>query len=240
VRKKLVAGNWKMNLANLFELSPNEDVDVILFVPFTHIGVNRHLKEGGFNLGAQNFYPAESGAFTGEISASMIKDAGASYVLIGHSERRAIFGETNEFINEKVKFALKEDLIPIFCVGETLEEREKNITFEVISEQIKIGFKEVSEEDAKKVIIAYEPVWAIGTGKTATSEQAEEVCLQLRKLISELYSKEASETVRILYGGSVNMKNAKELFSMPNIDGGLVGGASLTAEFSEVIKGAAK
>ena len=232
MRKKIVAGNWKMNLASVIP-KPNENVDIILFVPFTHIKINNNLK---ISLGSQNFYPASNGAFTGEISASMIKDAGAKHVLIGHSERRVLFSETDEFINKKVKFALKEDLLPMLCIGETLEDRDENRTMEVIKNQIKIALYEVA--DISNITLAYEPVWAIGTGKTATKEQAEEVCKEIREYIKELYTIEASEKIRILYGGSVNSKNAKEIFSMPNIDGALVGGASLTTEFSEIIEGA--
>jgi triosephosphate isomerase len=243
MRKKIVAGNWKMNFTDFVckEILGVEGVEIVLFMPFIHLAQNCNpyrREEVGVKLGAQNFYPAEKGAFTGEISASMIKETGATYVLIGHSERRSIFKETDKFINEKVKFALKEDLIPVFCVGETLEQREKNMTMEVISNQVKIGLKDISAQDTKRVIIAYEPVWAIGTGKTATKEQAEEVCSDIRDLICEMYNKDVSDDIRILYGGSVNGKNAKEIFSMPNIDGGLVGGASLTAEFDEVIEGA--
>ena len=223
-----------MNLANT-TLVPNDNIDIIVFVPFTHIKTNNHLKVG---LGAQNFYPAEKGAFTGEINASMIKEVGAKHILIGHSERRALFNETDDFINKKVKFALKEGLLPMLCVGETLEDREDEKTMEVIKNQIKIALYEVN--DIQEISIAYEPVWAIGTGKTATKEQAEEVCWEIREYIKELYTQKVSEEIRILYGGSVNGKNAKEIFSMPNIDGALVGGASLTDEFLEIIKGASE
>ncbi|MCL2610855.1 MAG: triose-phosphate isomerase [Defluviitaleaceae bacterium] len=236
MRKKLVAGNWKMNLPAHFKVRVNDNIDVVLFVPFTHI--TECLSDYPVILGAQNLYPGFNGAFTGEVSAGMIRNAGAEYVLVGHSERRSIFGEANELINKKVKSAIDGSLRPLLCVGETLEEREKGITMNVISEQIKIGLNEVDDIDIEKVIIAYEPVWAIGTGKTATSAQAEEICKAIRELISEMYSSEVADDIRILYGGSVNGKNAKEIFSMPNIDGGLVGGASLNNEFNEVIKGA--
>jgi len=177
----------------------------------------------------------ENGAYTGEIAPSMLTEVGVKYVVIGHSERREYFAETNETVNKKVIKALEHNLVPILCCGEYLEQREQGVTIDLIRQQIKVGMLNVSAEDAKKVVIAYEPIWAIGTGVTATSDQAEEVCAAIRALLVELYGTEVAEAMRIQYGGSVKSANAKELFSKPNIDGGLVGGASLTAGFGVVV-----
>ncbi|WP_206076369.1 triose-phosphate isomerase [Marinitoga lauensis] len=185
-------------------------------------------------VSAQNMYFEDSGAYTGEISADMLKAIGVEYVILGHSERRNIFGETDEIINKKIKKALEKGLTPIFCIGEKLEEREKDLTFNVIERQIKEGFNGLDKDEAKKMIIAYEPVWAIGTGKVATPEQAEEVHAYIRKLLSEIYDEETAESITILYGGSVKPNNYFGLFTKPNIDGGLVGGASLKESFIEL------
>ncbi|MCL2593425.1 MAG: triose-phosphate isomerase [Defluviitaleaceae bacterium] len=192
------------------------------------------LKDIDIGIGVQNIHEKDSGAYTGETAAKMVKDAGATYALVGHSERRQYFGETCEWVNLKAIQAIKHDLIPIICVGETETEREQGITSELIKKQIKIAFLNIPNEDAIKCVIAYEPVWAIGTGKTATTEQAEEVCKLIRETIEELYGLETAQKIRILYGGSVNASNAKELFSMENIDGGLVGGASLSLDFINI------
>ena len=240
MRKKIIAGNWKMNktpseaikLAELLKpLVDTEDVDVVFCVPAIDIVPVANVINGTkIALGAENMFFEENGAYTGEISPSMLVDAGVKYVIIGHSERRQHFSETDETVNKKVKKALEHGLTPIMCCGETLEQRELGITIDFIRTQIKCGVFGISKEDISKVVIAYEPIWAIGTGKTATSAEAEEVCSAIRQVISEIYDREAAEKVRIQYGGSVNGKNASELFAMPDIDGGLVGGASLKEE----------
>ena len=246
MRKKVVAGNWKMNMdlneaKNLVsillpKIKDNKEVDKVFAVPFTNISlVADMVKDTDIKVAAENFYFEDKGAFTGEISASMIKSCGASMVILGHSERRTIFKEDDEMINKKVLKALSYHLTPILCVGESLEEREKNITIDKIKSQIESDFKNVNASDAVKVIIAYEPIWAIGTGKTATSDQAEEVCKAIRDMIKNMYGDAVSNDIRILYGGSVNSKNAKELFMKENIDGGLVGGASLKEEFIDIV-----
>ena len=246
MRKKVVAGNWKMNmdlneaknLVNLLlpKIKDNKEVEKVFAVPYTDISlVADMVKDTDIKVAAENFYFEDKGAFTGEISASMIKSSGASMVILGHSERRTIFKEDDEMINKKVLKALSENITPILCVGESLEEREKNITIEKIKSQIESDFKNVNASDAAKVIIAYEPIWAIGTGKTATSDQAEVVCKAIRDMIKNMYGDTVSNDIRILYGGSVNSKNAKELFMEENIDGGLVGGASLKEEFIDIV-----
>ncbi len=245
MRKKIVAGNWKMNktpseaiaLANMLkEYVDTDKVDVVFCVPAIDImPVGEVIKNTRIALGAENMYFEESGAYTGEISPSMLTDAGVKYVILGHSERRQYFAETDETVNKKVKKAIEHGLIPIMCCGETLEQREKGIAIDFIRIQIKCGLNGISKEDIVKVIIAYEPIWAIGTGKTATSAEAEEVCLAIRNVIGEMYDAETAQTVRIQYGGSVNGKNAAELFAMPNIDGGLVGGAALKEEFKDIV-----
>ncbi|OAA31754.1 triosephosphate isomerase [Kosmotoga arenicorallina S304] len=198
------------------------------------------LKDTKIKVGAQNIYPKESGAFTGEISTTMLKDLGAEYVIAGHSERRHIFGESNALINEKIKFALKENLTPIFCIGETLEEREAGRTFDVLRDQIIEGLREINTDEVLRIIVAYEPVWAIGTGKVATPEQADEAMGYVRKLIGELYGQDVSDQMVILYGGSIKPENFDSLIKMENIDGGLVGGASLKESFIELVKIAKK
>lgn len=245
MRKMIIAGNWKMNktpkeaVALIEELKPlvaTEDAEVVFCVPAVSlIPAVEAAKGSNIEIGAQNMYFEESGAYTGEIAPNMLVEVGAKYVVIGHSERREYFAETNETVNKKVLKALEHDLVPILCCGEYLEQREQGITIDLIRQQIKIGMLNISAEDAKKVVIAYEPIWAIGTGVTATSDQAEEVCAAIRELLVELYGSEVAESMRIQYGGSVNAGNAAELFAKPNIDGGLVGGASLKADFGKVV-----
>jgi len=245
MRKMIIAGNWKMNktpkeaVELINELKPlvkNDEVEVVFCTPFVSLIPALEAAEGtNIGIGAQNMYFEESGAYTGEIAPNMLTEIGVKYVIIGHSERREYFAETNETVNKKVLKAIEHNLVPIVCCGETLEQREQGITIDLIRMQIKIALKGVSKEDAKKVVIAYEPIWAIGTGKTATKEQAEEVCAAIRKVVEEIYDTEVADAVRIQYGGSVDAGNAAELFAMPNIDGGLVGGASLKADFGKVV-----
>lgn len=245
MRKKIIAGNWKMNktpseaVALVNELKPlvaNDDVDVVFCVPAIDIiPVMEAVKGTNIQVGAENMYFEESGAFTGEISPAMLTDAGVKYVIIGHSERREYFAETDETVNKKVLKAFEHDLTPIICCGETLTQREQGITIDWIRQQIKVAFLNVTAEQAKKAVIAYEPIWAIGTGKTATSDQAEEVCKAIRDCICEIYDDATAEEIRIQYGGSVNAGNAAELFAKPDIDGGLVGGASLKTDFGQIV-----
>jgi len=214
----------------------SEETEVVFCPPFLDIAVAVEAVKGtNIKIGAQNMYYEEKGAYTGEVAPDMLVGAGCEYVILGHSERRGYFGETNEIVNKKVLKALEHGLKPIICVGETLEQREQGITEDLVRLQTKIALKDVKPEDAVKTVIAYEPIWAIGTGKTATNEQAEEVCAAIRKVLCEIYGAETAEEIRIQYGGSVNAGNAKELFAMPNIDGGLVGGASLKADFSDIV-----
>ncbi len=251
MRKKVIAGNWKMNndlsesqnlISKLISGLSNEKVncDVIVCPPFTSLSeANSLLKKSIIKLGAQNMYFEENGAFTGEISASMLKNTGCEYVILGHSERRTIFGETDQVINKKIKKALQSNLLPIFCVGESLQERESEVTNDIIKRQITEGLKNISSAEMQKIIIAYEPVWAIGTGKTASPQQAEDVHAFIRGLVKSLYSNEIAEELVIQYGGSVKPDNAKELLSQKDIDGALVGGACLKSEsFIEIIKAA--
>ena len=227
MRKKIIAGNWKMNktpaeaveLAKMLKDKVNTDEkDVVFCVPAIDIiPVGEVLKGTNIALGAENVYFEESGAYTGEISPLMLKEAGVKYVIIGHSERREYFGETDETVNKKVKKVLEHEMTPIMCCGETLTQREMNITIEHIRIQIKKGLYGLSASDAEKVVIAYEPIWAIGTGKTATSQQAQEVCAAIRQVVKEIYSEATAEKIRIQYGGSVNGKNAAELFAMNDI-----------------------
>jgi len=218
------------------------NVKVVICPPFTSLETAQQLLQGSpIALGAQNMYYEDEGAFTGEVSAKMLKGVGCQYVILGHSERRQYFRETDEFINKKVKKALASGLIPIVCVGETLEEREKNITHQVVTTQVKGVLKDISADDVEKLIIAYEPVWAIGTGRNATPQQAEEVHLLIRRLISELYSSTTAERLIIQYGGSVKADNASDLLSQLDIDGALVGGACLKADsFAAIVKAAAR
>ena len=245
MRKRLVAGNWKMNKtpsetrAFLKELTPlvkGAKCDVVLCVPAVDlIPAVEAAKGSRIKIGAENMHFEEKGAFTGEISPAMLTDAGAKYVILGHSERREMFAETNEGVNKKALKAIEHGLIPIICCGETLTQREQGITVDHIRQQIRIAYLGIAKEDVKNTVIAYEPIWAIGTGKVATTEQAEEVCGAIRKLIAELYDRKTAGQVRILYGGSVAPSNAKELFEQPDIDGGLVGGASLKTDFAKVV-----
>ena len=244
-RRKIIAGNWKMNktpkqakelIKTLIPLVETEEADVVFCVPFVDIPAAVEAVSGtNIQIGAQNMYFEDSGAFTGEISPEMLWELGVEYVIVGHSERRQYFHETDEDINKKLLMAFEYDLIPIVCVGETLEQREAGQTLDWIRSQIAGAFDEVPQELAVDTIIAYEPIWAIGTGQTATSEQAEEVCGFIRSCIAELYDEETAQTIRIQYGGSVNAGNAAELFAMPDIDGGLVGGASLKPEFGKIV-----
>lgn len=249
-RKTVIAGNWKMNMtpssakAFITELAPmvagKDGCDIVLCVPFVDIAPAVEAAKGtNIKIGAENVHFAKSGAYTGEISADMLNEVGAEYVVIGHSERRQYFGETNETVNLRVKAALEGGLKVILCVGELLAEREQGITEEIVSLQTKIALQGVSADELKNVIIAYEPVWAIGTGKTATPEQADEVCGIIRGVIAKLYSAEAAEAFTVQYGGSMNAKNAAELLSKVNVDGGLIGGASLkTADFTTIVNAA--
>lgn len=242
MRKNIVAGNWKMNktLQEGIELAKglNEaladkkpNCDVIIGTPFIHLAAIAPIIDSNkIGLSAQNCADKVSGAYTGEVSAAMVASTGAKYVILGHSERRSYYGETSEILKEKVALALANGLTPIFCIGEVLEEREAGKHFDVVKEQIEGALFGLSAEDFSKLILAYEPVWAIGTGKTATADQAEEIHAVIRQFISSKYGKEIAENTSILYGGSCKASNAKELFAKPNVDGGLIGGASLKVE----------
>lgn len=244
-RKKIIAGNWKMNktpseaVALVNELKPlvaNDEVDVVFCVPAIDIIPAMEAAKGSnINIGAENMYYEESGAYTGEIAPNMLTDAGVKYVVIGHSERREYFAETDETVNKKVLKALEHGITPIVCCGESLTQRKQGIYIDWIRMQIKIAFQNVTADQAKTAVIAYEPIWAIGTGETATSDQAEEVCAAIRTCIREVYDEATAEAIRIQYGGSVNAGNAAELFGKPDIDGGLVGGASLKADFGKIV-----
>ena len=244
-RKKIIAGNWKMNMTPseavklVEELKPlvvNDEVDVVFCVPAIDIIPAMEAAKGtNIQIGAENMYFEEKGAYTGEISPNMLVDAGVKYVIIGHSERREYFAETDETVNKKVLKAFEHGLTPIICCGETLTQREQGITLDWIRQQIKIAFQNVTAEQAKTAVIAYEPIWAIGTGKTATSDQAEEVCGAIRAGFAEVYDEATAAEIRIQYGGSVNAGNAAELFAKPDIDGGLVGGASLKPDFGKIV-----
>ena len=248
-RKTVIAGNWKMNktpsetkefMTQLKAIMPKGRwCDVALCVPAVCIpAAVRAMRETRVGIGAENCNPNPSGAYTGEIAPNMLTDAGCKYVILGHSERRAM-GETDAFINAKVKAALDAGLIPIVCCGETLEQRQSGITAEWITMQVKLALAGVPEDKTRKVIIAYEPIWAIGTGLTATPEQAEEVCELIRSVVRKLYSSKNARAISILYGGSMNEKNAYELLAQPDIDGGLIGGASLVPEkFVKIIEAA--
>jgi len=250
-RRKVIAGNWKMNMLPneaidfITELTPlvkDTNNEVILCVPFTDLFYALlNVQDTNIKIGAQNMHFEEKGAFTGEVSGKMLKSIGVDYVIIGHSERRQYFAETDETVNKRVRAALDNGLKVILCVGEVLAEREQGVTFEVVGLQTKIALQGVTEEELKNVIIAYEPVWAIGTGKTATADQADEVNGYIRSVIAELYGKAAADAFVVQYGGSMNAKNADELLSKENVDGGLIGGASLKAEdFSIIVKAASK
>ena len=251
IRKAVIAGNWKMNktpsetTALINEMKPlvkDADCDVVLCVPFVDLQAALSAAEGSnIKIGAQNCHFKESGAYTGEVSAVMLKEMGVEYVIIGHSERRTYFGETDVTVNMRAKAALENGLKAIVCVGEYLEQREQGVTAELVAMQTKIALRDVTEEQLKNVIIAYEPVWAIGTGRTATADQADEVCHVIRSTVKDLYGADAANALTIQYGGSMNAKNANELLSKPDVDGGLIGGASLKSEdFSVIVKAASK
>ena len=251
LRKAVIAGNWKMNKnraeakALIEELKPlvkDADCGVIVCVPFTDLETVLAATEGSnICVGAQNCHFAPSGAFTGEIAATMLTEMGVEYVVLGHSERRQYFGETDVTVNKRVRAALDAGLKPIICVGELLEQREQGVTAEVCGMQTRIALGGVTVEELKNVIIAYEPVWAIGTGKTATAEQAGEVCGLIRATVADLYGKEAADALTIQYGGSMNAANAAELLAQEDVDGGLIGGAALkAADFSTIIAAASK
>ena len=244
-RRKIIAGNWKMNktpseaLSLIEELKPlveTKDADVVFCVPAIDLMLAVEAVKGtNIEIGAENMYFEESGAFTGEISPAMLTDVGVKYVIIGHSERREYFAETDETVNKKVKKAFEHGLTPIICCGESLKQREQGITLDWIRQQIKIAFLDVTAEQAATAVIAYEPIWAIGTGKVATTEQAQEVCGAIRACIAEIYDEATAQVIRIQYGGSVSAASAPELFAQPDIDGGLVGGASLKADFGRIV-----
>ena len=244
-RKKIIAGNWKMNMTpseavklveTLKPLVANEDVDVVFCVPAIDIiPVVEAAKGTNIQVGAENMYFEEKGAYTGEIAPAMLTDIGVKYVIIGHSERREYFAETDETVNKKVLKAFKHGITPIICCGETLTQREQGVTIDFIRQQIKIAFLNVPADKAAEAVIAYEPIWAIGTGKVATTEQAQEVCGAIRACIAEIYDEATAEAIRIQYGGSVSAGSAPELFAQPDIDGGLVGGASLKPDFGKIV-----
>ncbi|MCI8501175.1 MAG: triose-phosphate isomerase [Oscillospiraceae bacterium] len=251
LRKAVIAGNWKMNKnradakALIEEMKPlvaGADCDVIVCVPFTNLETALDAVKGSnIKVGAENCHFEKSGAFTGEISADMLTEMGVEYVIIGHSERRQYFGETDVTVNKRTLAALNAGLKVILCVGEMLEDRELGITAELVAMQTKIALNGVTKEMLKNIIIAYEPVWAIGTGKTATAEQANEVNAIIRATVASLYGKDAADALTVQYGGSMNAKNAEELLAQPDVDGGLIGGASLKAEdFSIIVKAASK
>ncbi|MDD5217346.1 MAG: triose-phosphate isomerase [Candidatus Omnitrophica bacterium] len=252
MRKPLIAGNWKMFKTTEEALSLVEGIragvhkvtncTVVICPPFTALdAVAKALKGSSVDLGAQNMHPQTEGAYTGEISPVMIKELGCRYVILGHSERRQYFGESDLFINQKVKTAIKYSLIPIVCVGETLEQRESKQFLEVVKKQIDCSLADLTKEDIAKVVLAYEPVWAIGTGRTASPEQAEQMQSYIRRLLNEKYGQDVAQKIWILYGGSVKPDNMAALIAKPNVDGALVGGASLKAEsFTEIVLNAAK
>lgn len=246
MRKKIIAGNWKMNklpneaisfIEELIPLVQNSKNEIILCVPYIDLFYSLlTAQETNIKIGAQNMHYEQKGAYTGEVSGEMLKSIGVEYVIIGHSERRAYYNETDESVNKKVKKALNLGLKPIICVGENLKQREQSITQNIISKQIELALEGLNNEDVKNIIIAYEPIWAIGTGKTATTQEANEVIKEIRNKIAKKYGKNIAECVIILYGGSVKSSNAKDLFQMSDIDGGLIGGASLDAqEFAKIV-----
>ncbi len=254
MRRKIVAGNWKMNktvdeavdlvrsLKEKLAQGPVDDVDVVVCPPFVDLVPVRDVIAGSkIGLGAQNMYWEDAGAYTGEISAGMLLSASCSYVILGHSERRQYFGETNATVNKRLKKAFAAGLTPIMCVGERLEQRQAGITQAVVEIQVREGLADITADQAKQMIIAYEPVWAIGTGVNATPEQAQEVHRFIRELLAKMFGEETAEAVRIQYGGSVKPDNAAELMSQPDVDGALVGGASLKAEsFYEIVRAASQ
>lgn len=244
-RKKIIAGNWKMNMTpseavalieTLKPLVATEDADVVFCVPAIDIiPAIEAAKGSNICIGAENMYFEEKGAYTGEISPNMLVDAGVKYVIIGHSERRQYFAETDETVNKKVLKAFEHGITPIICCGETLTQREQGVTIDFIRQQVKIALLGVTAEQAAAAVIAYEPIWAIGTGKVATTEQAEEVCAAIRVCVGEIYDEATAEAIRIQYGGSVSAASAPELFAQPDIDGGLVGGAALKPDFGKIV-----
>ena len=246
MRKKIIVGNWKMNndvaksanFAKELDTNISKELNCDVAICPTYIAlkdVKEILYMSNIKVGAQNVYFEDSGAYTGEISAEMLKNIGIDYCIIGHSERREYFNETDESVNKKAKKLLEKDIIPIICVGEKKEQREKSTYLNLVKNQVVQALNGISENDVIKVIIAYEPIWAIGTGLTATNEQAEEMCKYIRQLITELYNENVGKNIRILYGGSVNVKNSQELLNQPNVDGALVGGASLKLDFIDII-----
>ena len=244
-RRKIIAGNWKMNMTpsqavelinTLKPLVKNDNVDVVFCVPAIDIiPAMEAAKDSNILIGAENMYFEEKGAYTGEISPEMLVDAGVKYVIIGHSERREYFAETDETVNKKVLKAFEHGITPIVCCGETLTQREQGVTIDFIRQQIKIAFLNVTAQQAASAVIAYEPIWAIGTGKVATTEQSQEVCKAIRECIAEIYDDAAAAAIRIQYGGSVSASSAPELFAQEDIDGGLVGGASLKPDFGQIV-----
>ena len=246
MRKPIIAGNWKMNMtpadaetlvSTLIPLVKDAKCDVVVCPPYVDLSVVSRLVKGtNIHLGAQNIHWAAKGAFTGEVSADMLRAFGVEYAIIGHSERRQYFGETDESVNARARAALSAGITPIICVGETLEQRESGVTAAFVSGQAKAALAGMSEEDVKSLVIAYEPIWAIGTGKTATADDANATIGVIRRAVAEAFGQAVADEVRIQYGGSMNPKNASELMAMPEIDGGLIGGASLKAEdFSKVV-----
>ena len=246
MRKPIIAGNWKMNnnieeslklVEEIKAISLNKDVEAVLCVPFTDLkDVKKAIKNTDIKLAAQNMHWEENGAYTGEISPSMLNELGVDYVLIGHSERRQYFNETDETVNKKVLSALAHNMFPIICVGETLEERESNREKQIVKDQVTKALKDVDKNAIDKIVIAYEPIWAIGTGKTASSDQANEIIAFIREIIGDIYSETEKQIIRIQYGGSVKPDNVAELMGKSDIDGALVGGASLKAEdFAKLI-----
>ncbi|MGX8709063.1 MAG: triose-phosphate isomerase [bacterium] len=251
LRKAVIAGNWKMNktpaeatelINEIKPLVKDADCDVIACVPYIDLSAALEAAKGSnIGIGAQNCHWEKSGAFTGEISADMLVSTGVQYVIIGHSERRTYFGETDVTVSKRVRAALDSGLSVILCVGEYLEQREQGITDELVAMQTKIALGGVSKDELKKIIIAYEPIWAIGTGKTATAAQANEVCAVIRATVAKLYGTASADAITIQYGGSMNAKNAAELLDQPDVDGGLIGGASLKpADFAEIVKAASR
>ena len=251
-RKAIIAGNWKLNKrvaeipAFAQELQANLPAerccDVVICAPYPLIGA---LEAAGqccaLGVGAQDVSEHQHGAYTGEVSAEQLSDLGAQYCIVGHSERRSYHGETDLQVNAKTKILLENDIIPIICVGESLDQREQGVTEELVRMQVKIALNGVTADELKNVVIAYEPIWAIGTGKTATADQAEEVCAAIRKVVGELYGADAAKALTVQYGGSMNPKNAEELLSKPDVDGGLIGGASLKADqFAVIVEAATK
>lgn len=247
MRKKVIIGNWKMNntlseAVNFVqylkdELNDISEVDIAVCPTYVCLSdVKKQLNDSNIKVGAQNVYFENKGAYTGEISVDMLTDIAIDYCIVGHSERRQYFGETDESVNKKIKKLIENSIIPVVCVGENLTERESSKHYELIKNQIIHAFDGIDEKSATSIVIAYEPIWAIGTGVTATPAQAEEMCSYIRNVVKEIYNENVAENIRIQYGGSVNITNSKELLTMPNIDGALIGGASLKPEFIDIIK----